>query len=652
MSDRRKIEADDLFNIKLVNEPAVSPDGSRVAYTITSLDKEKNRYFSAIWLVDLTSGESNRMTSGAFRDGRPLWSPDGSRIAFVSDRNQDDKGRGQVWTIPADGGEAQRLTSLASPVEDFSWSPDGTRLVCVSKVREGEPTPDTDIRVITTIRYRFDGEGYLDNRYRQLFLVDAAGGSAKQLTSGAFDHHGPSWSPTGYEIAFAANLNEGWELDRRQDIHILRPDTGKIRQVSDGTGSWGQPTWSPDGRTIACIGTRDYMGGAPLTEVFVVPASGGAPRSLTSGFDRPFTDACIADLISYSTRGMQWVDNDLLAGVFSDSGSVHLGTVQVSDDKVTPVTSGRRRVGAINVLPDGSFVYAGNDAVSPGELFACDADGSNERQLTEVNAAWLKSVVVAPSEPFSVTSDDGQDVHGWIIYPPGAPDDTAGPALLQIHGGPFGMYGETFMHEFQMLAAQGYTIIYTNPRGSNGYGNAWANDLPLYWGIKDMPDLMAAVDWAIAQGRVDENRLGVLGGSYGGFMTNWVVSHTNRFKAAITMRTLSDLYSAFGTDDIMFNAINDLTGADPWVDDSRFWLLSPIAYVDKIETPLLIMHSEEDYRCPMGQAEQLFVSLKVLGRTTEFVRFPNESHGLSRTGQPKHRIERLGFISDWFGKYL
>ncbi len=652
MVEKRRIDTDDLFQIKLVNDPDVSPDGSKVVFTVTELDREENRYRTALWQADLAGGESRRITSGQYRDGQPRWSPDGRYIAFTSDRDPDERGKGQVWLLETRGGEAQRLTSLDSAVESYSWAPDSHSIVAVSKVRERPANPDSDVRHITTIRYKFDGEGFLDDSYRQLFVVDVASGDARQITSGPFEHTGPAWSPTGFEIAFAANLNDAWELASTRDIHVIRPDSLSVRTVTDGTGAWTTPSWSDDGTQLAFYGTRNLTSDSPRTEVFVVPAGGGSPQSVTETFDRSFNDGCIADLVSYPGRPPLWSSANEVSVVFSDRGSVRLARLRVDDEQVTPLTREGRRVGAVARIAGGSFVYAGNDAVSPGELFVGDADGANERQLTQVNQDWLASVEIATPEPFTVASADGCEVHGWVMKPVGFTEGTKYPMLLQIHGGPFGMYGETFMHEFQLLAARGYVIVYTNPRGSTGYGDDWAHGLHLNWGINDMPDQMAAVDWAIEQGFVDENRLGVLGGSYGGFMTNWLIGHTDRFKAACTMRTLSNLYSAYGTDDIMFRGTENLFGADPWEDSSVYWKLSPISYVERMQTPLLIIHSEEDYRCPVGQAEELFTALKVRGQDVELVRFPNESHGLSRTGQPKHRIERLNFITGWFDRHL
>lgn len=651
MSGKRPIEADDLFRMAQVNDPQVAPDGRTVAYTVTTLDKGDNRYRAAIWILDLERGATTRLTNGEHRDGAPRWSPDGRRLAFVSDRNPDELGKGQLWIIARAGGEPRRLTRLAEPIEDFSWSPDGRRLVAVSKVRETPANSDSDIRHIRTVRYKFDGEGFLDDKYRQLFLIDAETGAARQLTAGSYDHRDPCWSPSGYELAFAADRVDGWEFRPNRDIYALRVQGGAIRRLSDGTGNWSSPSYSEDGTRIACYGTRRLESGSPRTEIFVLPAGGGKPESVTEGFDRGFTDGCIADWISYPVRRPLWLDAETLGVVYGERGAVRLARVDVDEGGVTTLTGGRRRVGAIAPTPHG-FVYAGNDVSMPGELFSCDRAGAGERKLTSHNDAWLDEVEVSVAEPFETPSADGTPVHGWVMKPIGFEEGVAYPAVLEIHGGPFGMYGETFMHEFQLFAAKGYTVVFCNPRGSTGYGDDFAHDLFRTWGINDMPDQMAVLDHTIGLGFIDPERLGVTGGSYGGFMTNWIIGHTDRFKAACTQRCLSDMFSAWGTDDIFFAAGQQTVGGDPWEDPEIYWTLSPISYVGNITTPLLITHSEEDYRCPIGQAEEMFIALKRLGREVELVRFPDESHGLSRTGQPKHRIERLQYITGWFDKQL
>lgn len=651
----RGVEPHDLFRIKLVNDPQVSPDGTRVAFTLTEMVEKDNCYRAAIWLLDLPDGEPRKLTSGKHRDGQPRWSPDGALLAFMSDRDPDEVGEGQLWTMPVDGGEPSQLTKLESSVEEYAWSPDGRQIVAVSKVRHGEHNPDSDVRHITTVRFRYDSEGFLEDKYRQLFVVDADTGKTRQITDGPFEHANPAWSPTSHEIAFASNRDEGWEFSSVRDIYTIRPVSSgqNIRRVTDSSGHWSQPSWSPDGSTIAFLGTQRLESDSARAELFVVPAGGGAPESLTAEYDRNLRDGAIADTASFASRAPLWdAEGSSLTVVFSEQGQVHLARVSYPDGELSQVTSGRKRNGATALLPHGGYVFAANDAVTVGELVACDASGGNTRQLTHFNDAWQDEVTISPPDPFWVDSADGRKVHGWIMKPVGFVEGTKYPMLLEIHGGPFGMYAESMMHEFQVLAASGYVVLFTNPRGSTGYGDDFAGQLFRAWGKHDFPDLMAAVDWAIAQGYVDDDRMGVLGGSYGGYMTNWVITHTNRFKAAMTQRTVSNMYSTFGTDDIFFASAEQTIGALPWEDPEIYWELSPMTYVANIETPLLIEMQEEDWRCPPEQSEQLFTALKRLGKTVEMVRYPDESHGMSRNGQPKHRIERYRYMTEWFERYL
>lgn len=642
--------------MKLVNDPQISPDGSQVVFTVTELDEKENRYRSALWLVGISGDdESRRLTSGMHRDGQPRWSPDGRHIAFTSDRNDDDGGKGQLWLLPVSGGEAARLTCRAEPIEEYAWSPDSRWIACVSKVQYRHPDddPDSDVKVIRTVRFRYDGEGYLEDKYRQIFVIDAHNGDARQITEGQFEHQHPAWSPSGHEIAFSSNRDEGWEFSRVRDIHAVRPNGNAIRRITDGTGAWSHPSWSPDATQIACFGARRLESDSARAEIFIVPAGGGSPVSLTSDFDRNMRDGTTADVVSYVTRPPLWdAEGRTVSAVFSDQGSVQMARVSAPDGELQALTSGRHRIAAPAVVPGGGYVVAMTDMTQPGELYAMDAEGRSIRQLTHFNDDWLATTERSDAEPFWVESADGTPIHGWIMKPIGFEPGTTYPMLLEIHGGPFGMYGESMMHEFQLLAVHGYVVLFTNPRGSTGYGDEFAGQLYRAWGKNDFPDLMAAVDWAIEQGYVDENRLGVLGGSYGGFMTNWVITHTTRFKAAITQRTVSNMYSTFGADDIFYASSKQTIGADPWDDPDIYWELSPISYVDRIETPLLIEVQEEDWRCPPEQSEQLFTALKQQGKVAEMVRYPDESHGMSRTGQPRHRVERLRHILDWFDRHV
>ncbi|MCO5178412.1 MAG: S9 family peptidase, partial [Thermomicrobiales bacterium] len=450
----------------------------------------------------------------------------------------------------------------------------------------------------------------------------------------------------------SSNRDDDWEMSEVRDIYAIRPAGQDIRRVSDGTGSWKRPSWSPDGTTIACLGTRNLSSDAARTELFIVPAGGGSPESMSAGFDRSLADQGIGDSTFFAESAPRWAaDGKSILTVCSDEGSVQLARVDVPDGGVTLLTSGAHKVSNAAQLPDGRVALGVGTPTTAGDIWIRGADGALS-QLTHVGDEWGSSIALSQPEEFRVASADGTMIHGWIMKPANFDPDTKYPMLLEIHGGPFGMYAEALMHEFQTLAARGYVVLYTNPRGSAGYGDEFAGALFRGWGKHDMPDLMAAVDWAIEQGYVDPERLGILGGSYGGFMTNWVIGHTDRFKAAVTQRCLSDMYSTYGTDDIYFAMADQTIGGDPWDDPDIYWELSPITYVENIDTPLLIEHQEQDMRCPIGQAQQLFTALKRRGKTVEMMLYPDESHGMSRTGQPKHRIERLNAMLDWFDRYL
>jgi dipeptidyl aminopeptidase/acylaminoacyl peptidase len=657
----RRITSDDIYNFKLVSEPRFSPDGASVSYVVTTIEREKNDYRSSVYVTAADGSSTRRLTRADAKDGLPRWSPDGKHIAFCS--NREDKP--QVWMIRADGGEAWQVTTFSEGVATFSWSPDGQSLVVVSKSTAESEAQDagaddeekSDVRHITKIRYKADGEGFLDFKPKHLWVVPAFGGEPRQLTSADVNDLQPAWSPNGHEIAFVTNRTDGREMNSVTEIWAVVAGGGQERAILSGDdANFDSPSWSPDGATLAVLGNRHPVaGGAYNQQLWVVPAGGGEPTNLTGQFDRSIADSAMSDLFSASETAPVWSpDGKTIFVLVSDSGSTNIHAVSAAGGDITRVTGGDRRVSAMTVSPDGKRIaYLSATTTNPGDLYIANVDGSNEQQLTTLNHDFLAGVSLSEPEQFRVNSlSDGAEIHGWILKPPGFDPDRKYPMILQIHGGPHGMYSNAIMHEFQLMAARGYVVLYTNPRGSSGYGEDHTRYTHKAWGEKDMPDLMAAVDWAIEQGYVDENRLGVTGGSYGGYMTNWVISHTDRFKAAVTQRCVSNLHSFYGTSDIGFSFGEYEVGGTAWEQREHFMKYSPISYVANIKTPLLIVHSEEDYRCPIEQAEQMFISLKKLGREVEFVRFPNENHNLSRTGKPKHRIERLEFIIGWFDQHL
>jgi dipeptidyl aminopeptidase/acylaminoacyl peptidase len=658
---RRRLTAEDLYNLKLVADAAMSPDGNMIAYTVTTVEQEHNDYRSSIYVSRADGSSSRRLTTFSSKDTRPSWSPDGKNIAFLSNRTE----TSQIWMIRADGGEAWNVSNLSEGITSYEWSPDGSTFIAVSrsndatdsKTGDDKPEETSDVRHITRIRYKADGEGFLDDKVKHLWVVPVNGDEPRQLTSSDAHDDSPRWSPNGREIAFVTNRSAGRDWNTVSEIWVVPAEGGDERRLLGGdTAKFASPSWSPDGTRLAAIGSwHAEAGGAFNDDLWVIPAGGGDASNLTDGFDRSVGDSAMSDVYTPSSTFPIWTkDGSQILFLASDSGSTHIYGVDAGGSDPQRLTHGDQRVsGFSRSNNDESLAFISATATSPGDIYVASMNGDNPSRITSLNEDILAQVAIPEPEEFWVASHaDGQQIQGWVIKPVDFNPAKKYPMILQIHGGPHGMYANAFMHEFQLMAARGYVVVYTNPRGSQGYGEAFTRYTHMAWGEKDMPDVMAAVDHILEQGYVDENRMGVTGGSYGGYMTLWVIGHTNRFKAAVTQRCVSNLFSFYGTSDIGWTFGAYEFGGTPWDARERLLKYSPITYVEDMKTPLLIVHSEQDFRCPIEQSEQVFISLKKLGREVEFVRIPDENHNLSRSGKPKHRIERLEHIVGWFDRYL
>ncbi len=676
----RRIGAEELLSIKSVGDAALSPGGTTVAFTQEVVVKREGHggkpdgppylYRSHIWLVAAGGGTPRQFTMGDHRDSRPVWSPDGERILFTSDRGAQPKPSGKppkhLWAIPLGGGEAVRVTEAEHSPAEAVWSPDG-RQVAFSGKQALEGPPESDVKFITRMKHKFDGEGFWDNRYKHIFVVPSSGGPAVQVTSGDYDHREPAWSPDGLRLAFVANRQEDADYTNVADIWVATPATGELLRLTTGVGPVASPAWSPDGATIAYLGHENACMGASNMMLWVVPSDGGAaPKCLARDFDRSLGHHVITDMRAHPNAGRPtWSpDGRYLFVMVAEGGTTQLAAVEVATGAVCVMTVGRREIYGESYCSDCRRVaLAVSDPLSPGDIWSAEVEGldegrprippEGERRLTWVNKELLERFDLSAPRRFEYSGADGWPIEGWVYPPAGAEPGRRYPTLLAVHGGPHAAYGEAFFHEFQVLAGLGYALVITNPRGSQGYGQEFTAATHHDWGGKDYHDIMAGLDAALEQfAFLDPDRLGVQGGSYGGFMTNWIVGHTDRFKAAVTMRSISNCLSQWGTSDLAyFKGYWEFPG-DPWESPEFYWERSPLAYVNQIKTPLLIEHSENDLRCPIGEAEQLFAALKKMGREVMMVRFPNESHDLSRNGQPQHRVERLRAIADWFVKYL
>jgi dipeptidyl aminopeptidase/acylaminoacyl peptidase len=665
---KRGVTPEDLLKMKVVTAVAISPDGERIVYVVEEIDEDENTYYSHLWMVDASGGEPHRYTWGNVRDRTPCWSPDGNHIAFLSTRDHEDG----IYVMRTDGGEARRLTEQKGVFHSLSWSPDGTSLLCSFREMEKRSEEEKEkqktgkavqpvVREIGRLMYKMDGEGFRTKNRFHLWLFDVETGEGKQITRGRYDDMHGSFSPSGRTIAFVSNRSR--DVDRHleeDDLWVIPAKGGKARRLEIPKGPKGLICWSPNGRHIAYVG-HDRPGkgwGVVNYHIWVVPTRGrGKAMDLTPDYDRTAIDLTISD----TREGLEpsvptWSENgEEIFYTASDRGSTHLYRVSSSGGNPSKLFDFPCEVMGFSFSHKRDKVAMPlADPLAPGDVWLLRSKGrgwGEPTRLTQVNRKLFSERVLSRPQEVTCRSHDGTEIHGWIMKPINWKRGRRYPAVVEIHGGPRVQYGNTYFHEFQVLVAAGYVVLYLNPRGSQGYGEEFADALTGKWGEADYPDIMAGVDALLKRGYVDHQRLGVTGGSYGGFMTNWIIGHTDRFRAAVTQRSVVNMVSMFGSSDGGYE-MNREFNSYPWDGTDLYRRLSPLTYVKEIRTPLLIIHSEQDLRCSIEQAEQLFCALKVLRRRVEFIRFPEEPHGLSRHGRPDRRVERLKRIVGWFDTYL
>ena len=645
----RPIEKDDLFRLRFLQAARLSPDGRQVVYGIGYVDADEEKEYHTLWLLDLASGEHRQLTNGDASDTDPAWSPDSRSIAFQSTRG----GAPQIYIINTRGGEARQLTKMPQGASGPAWSPDGRHIAYTSGPSMDTPLdPNNPFRVTRHV-YRFDAVGYLDPAVHDIYVIHADGGEARQITSDAAMNANPCWSPDGRRLLFSATF----QADRHFVLYLRLMVADLIDgSIHDVFGEWGTSlaaAWQVDGERIVFVGQPDGQLIGSKNDLYTVAATGGTPENRSAGIEWHVGGANYGDMparsLTLSPLVIDPAGEDAYVQV-QEGGHTDIYRISLAGEESWSLLHQSDEVHYTQDVQAGQLLYTRNSTNQPPDLYISDVDGSNERQLTQINDEFLAGIALPELRHLQYKGEDGTDVEGWVIVPAGS--EGPQPAVLYIHGGPNAAYGNCFAFDFQMLAGAGYAVMYFNHRASTGYGHRFATMIKGDWGNHDYKDLMAGVDCAIENGLVDSERMGVCGTSGGGNLTSFVIGNTDRFKAAIPCNPVTSWWSFYGTSDIgVWFALEQL-GGHPWEIPETYARCSPITYAHNCTTPTLCVQAEHDWRCPAEQSEQLYATLKAVGCHVEMLRQPNGSHGASTNGEPIMRRVHNEAMLDWFNHYL
>ncbi|MBI1257372.1 MAG: prolyl oligopeptidase family serine peptidase [Chloroflexi bacterium] len=646
---QRTVEPADLFRLKFSTGAQLSPDGTRAAYTVYQVDGDKEKDSSAIWLVTLATGETRQLTNGAAKDSLPVWSPDGTQIAFVSTRGD----KPQIYLIPVAGGEAQVLTSLPQGVgSSMAWSPNGTQIAFVARPQTEPRDPSKPYRVDRSV-YRFDELNYLDDVAQSLYVISASGGEAQRLTDDRQMNNHPQWSPDGKEILFVASMNPDSFEAIFLSVHVVDATSGTIRTVIDGQwGSIGAAGWTPDGKKIVFAGTPNGKAIGSKSDLWVIDRMGGTPENRSAGLNVGVEGDLLPDMpvVFVSPKIIVARDGRHAYTQVQAGGTRGIYSVALSgEESCVPLVTGERA--CVLVSADAAhLLYLASDFNYPIDLYCCNPDGSDERQLTHLNDTWLAQVRLPEFEHLLFPGSDGVQVEGWFAKPPEG--DAPYPTILFIHGGPHLGFGHIFHFDTQLLCGAGYAVLLVNHRASTGYGDDFSTAIKGDWGNLDYLDLMAGVDLVVARGLADPDRLGVTGRSGGGNLSCWIIGHTDRFKAAVPENPVTNWVSFYGVSDVGVWFATEQLGGHPWEIPEIYARCSPITEAHHCVTPTLMIQGEYDWRCPAEQSEQFYTVLKANGCTVEMLRFPNSSHGGAVRGPLASRTAHNDALLDWMNRYV
>jgi dipeptidyl aminopeptidase/acylaminoacyl peptidase len=658
-----RLTASDVFNLQFAESPQISPDGKKIVYVRSFSDVMSDKRYSNLWLVSFDGSEERALTSGNFGDEWPRWSPDGSRLAYVSDR----EGSAELYVRWMDTGQTAKLTNLEFAPQSLAWSPDGTRIAFASFVPtakpkvEGMPTAPEGAKwaegpqIYDRLIYRFNGRGYLKPGFSQLFIVAADGGAPRQLTSGAFPHVGnlfggdpPVWTPDGNALVISGNFRTDFEYDPlNTEVYEIAVTDGAVKQLTRRQGPDDSPDLSPDGTTIAYTGFDDRYQGHQTTHLYLMDREGANPREVTPKLDR-------------DVRSPRWApDGKGIYVLYDDQGDTKLALVSL-DGKLQEVAGHLATGGtggssyswgaAFTVARNGNVALTQGTGADPGNVGAIGPREKTARVLTHLNRELLlQKKTGAVEEIWFNSSLDQRKIQGWIVKPPDFDPAKKYPLILEIHGGPFANYGDHFDTIKQIWAAHGYVVLYLNPRGSTSYGEEFANLIHHAYPGDDFYDLNSGVDAALAKGYIDETNLFVTGGSGGGVLTCWMIGRTNRFRAAASLYPVINWYSWTLTSDLPAFAPLYWFKGKPWENMEEYMKRSPILYVSAVKSPTMLITGEEDWRTPITEAEQYYSALKLLKVESVLVRVPGEPHGLQR--RPSHQAAKAMYVLDWFEKH-
>jgi len=696
-ASKRAITETDLLKFTWIADPQISPDGASVAFVKVVVNEKENRYETSLYTVPANGGDTRRLTAG-IRDTGPRWSPDGKSLAFVRSIEKDGKPQaGQIYLLRMDGGEARPLTDVARGASEPEWAADGKRIAFIATTAnpkrdvDGERAKSTDerrtaegreaqvagggpgdkvsdVKVITRAVYRANGNpGYVDDEHHaHVFVVRVPDEPAdkpvpEQITDGEFSERGLAWSPDGTKVYFTSTrVAEPYYDPQHSELYSVPATGGTITKVAAIAGTISDESVSPDGKRIAFLGTLhgDPVRSYSQPDLFVTDATPGAtPKNLTADYDFDVLGGIGGDQSAprgSNPKPIVWsADGSSLIISSAERGSSNLKRVNIATGKMEPVTEGAQDVVAYSASKDGATIAATlSTQTNIGDISVIDVPHRTPHAITHVNDALFKDIQQSEPEEITYTSFDGKKIQGWILKPTDFDASKKYPMILEIHGGPHSAYGNVYTHEFQWMAAKGYVVLFTNPRGSTSYGQEFGNIIQYHYPGDDYKDLMAGVDEVVKRGYVDPNRLGVTGGSGGGLLTDWTITQTQRFKAAVAQRDIADWSGFWYTADFTLFQPTWFHKA-PWEDPHDFTARSPITYVANVTTPLMLVLGDADYRTPPADGgEQMFRALKYRKIPTVMVRFPRETHELSRSGEPFHRIERLRHIVGWMDQWL